>query len=114
MQVFMYAWIKQKPPQAPTKGEVSQLAGKREAKLGGAVIQPTLYYIRDFFSSDFDPVISYGKEKAPVIDFAIYQDEFEDCMRACLDQIFDPSIPFTQTTNTRHCAYCPFVDVCGR
>ena len=98
MQVFMYAWMMQQLPQAPPKGG----------------IQPTLYYVRDFFTNDFDPVISYGKEKAPVIDFSVYQDEFEDCMRYCLDQMFDPSIPFTQAIHTKYCAYCPFAGICGR
>ena len=99
MQVFMYAFIHPYPPSGGP---------------GGVSIQPLLYYVRDFFSPDFDPVIYYGKEKEPVSDFAIYQHEFEDCLRACLDQLFDPAIPFTQTANTKLCMYCPFIGVCGR
>ena len=99
LQVFMYAWMITSPHPPPK---------------GGESLQPAIYYIRDFFSTGFDPVIYHGKEKEPVVDFSIYQNEFEDYMRACLDQIFNPSIPFTQATNTKHCVYCPFTDICGR
>ena len=100
MQVFMYAWMM---PSA------SPLAGG----LGGA-IQPVLYYVRDFFSNDFDPVIYIGKEKMPVTDFTVYRNEFEDCLRSCLDKMFDPDIPFSRTSNSKYCTHCPFSGVCGR
>ena len=102
MQVFMYAWMYGKLLRIPLQAPVKE------------AIQPTLYYIRDFFSNDFDPVIYDGKDKGKVVDFVVYQNEFEDYMRSCLDQMFDPSIPFTQTTNTKHCAFCPFTGICGK
>jgi CRISPR/Cas system-associated exonuclease Cas4 (RecB family) len=77
-------------------------------------VQPVLYYVRDFFSNSFDPVIYQGKEKESITDFAQYRGEFEVCLRSCLDSMFNPDIPFTQTFNTKHCGYCPFVVVCGR
>jgi hypothetical protein len=98
LQVFMYAWMYSSP-----------LSGG----LGGA-LQPILYYVRDFFSDVFDPVICHGQAKEPVIDFACCRSEFEDSLRSCLDNIFNPEIPFTQAAHSKSCAYCPFAGVCGR
>ena len=98
MQVFMYAFMYASPPSGGLEG----------------VVQPTLYYVRDFFSNDFDPVICQGKEKEPVTDFTVYQDVFEDCLRSCLDNLFDPDIPFMQASSTKPCVNCPFVRVCGK
>ena len=95
MQVFMYAWIHNQTHTTQP-------------------IQPTLYYVRDFFSSTFNPVIKQGKEKVPVYDFAVISAEFEDCLRTNLDTLFNPAIPFAQTPNTKICHFCPFAGVCGR
>jgi len=96
-QVFMYAFVYWASRPCPYNA-----------------VQPVLYYVRDFFLPSFDPVITYGKEKTPVTDFAYYRDEFEDRLRSCLDNMFNPSIPFTQTVHTKSCVYCPFASVCGK
>jgi hypothetical protein len=96
MQVFMYSWI------------------YSETIDSTRPIQPVIYYVRDLFSTDFNPSIYCGKEKELVADFAAYHAEFEDALRQCLDEIFNPDIPFTQTSNSKVCAYCPFANVCGR
>ncbi|MDR0796388.1 MAG: PD-(D/E)XK nuclease family protein [Tannerella sp.] len=95
MQVFMYAY----------------LFSRQDAS---RPVRPTLYYVRDFFSAGFNPLLSIGKEKEPVSDFSIYRNAFEDGLRSCLDRIFDPDIPFTQTSISKVCGYCPFGCVCGR
>ncbi|MDR2232555.1 MAG: PD-(D/E)XK nuclease family protein, partial [Tannerella sp.] len=77
-------------------------------------VQPALYYARDFFSNSFDPTIYKGKEKASVHDFAEIREEFETHLRGCLDRIFDPDVPFTQTANLKTCSYCSFAGVCGK
>lgn len=98
MQVFMYAWMYGDAP-----------AGKR--------IQPGIYYLRTLFSSSFDPAVSCRIERAKtekVTDFQEWALPFETGMRSCLDEIFDPSIPFIQTPTTRVCIYCYFKDICGK
>ena len=77
-------------------------------------LQPTLYYVRDFFSNDFNPIIFQEKTKEPVSDFALYRDAFEDGLRSCIDNMFDSKIPFIQTSSTTLCGYCPFAQVCGK
>lgn len=95
MQVFTYAWM----------------YGDRS---NGMPIQPSIYYVRHLFAHEFDPSVYRGKEKEPVTDFAVLRDEFEDNLRHCLDEVFDPSVPFGQTIHTKKCSYCPFTDICGR
>jgi hypothetical protein len=99
LQIFMYAWMYSISPHSGGYGRA---------------IQPVLYYVRDFFSNEFAPVIYHGKEKDSIVDFAVYKNEFENCMRSCLDQLFNPTIPFTQATTTKLCVFCPFAIICGR
>lgn len=96
MQVFMYAWM------------------YRQVTPTSSPVQPIIYYVRDLFADDFDPAIRVGKEKELIADFAAWHAEFEEQLRMCLDEVFDPTIPFTQTANTKSCAYCPFVGICGK
>jgi hypothetical protein len=98
LQVFLYAWL-----YAP--------------EAGGEPLQPTVYYARDLFKQGtFDPTIRQtgGRNKEPVNNFAIYRDDFESNLYACLNKIFDTETPFTQTQNRKNCEYCPFSDICGR
>jgi hypothetical protein len=39
---------------------------------------------------------------------------FEDILLDILAQIFDPSIPFTQTDKPENCTYCPYISICNR
>lgn len=96
MQVFMYAWM------------------YRQAGLELMPVQPVIYYMRDLFSDDFDSAIYLGKEKKRIDDFAVCHSEFEENLRKCLDEIFDPSIPFSQTKNTKNCNYCLYNGICGK
>jgi hypothetical protein len=95
MQVFTYAWM-----YGETEGVVP--------------VQPVVYYMRSLFANDFDPSIYIGKEKEPVIDFTRYRTEFEDSLRLCLDELFQPDIPFIQNPGKKACAYCPFAGICGQ
>jgi hypothetical protein len=98
LQVFFYAWA-----YAVENGE------KR--------IQPTIYYTRNLFKSDaFDPNICRieGKEKIVVDRFEDEMETFEENLRTCLNEMFDADRPFAPTSNTDHCAHCPFTGICGR
>jgi ATP-dependent helicase/DNAse subunit B len=98
MQVFLYAWLY--TPEA-----------------GGEPIQPAVYYTRNLFKQGhFDPLIrrGSGKDKVIIDNFENCREEFEENLRRCLNEIFDPGKPFTQTQNTKVCEYCPFTGICGR
>ena len=40
--------------------------------------------------------------------------EFEKILLMLIGELFDPSIPFKQTTDTDNCKFCPFKDICTR
>ena len=39
---------------------------------------------------------------------------FEEKLKALLDKIMDPKIPFTQAEDAENCTYCPFTAICTR
>lgn len=100
MQVFMYAWMYGRTPE----GE-----GKR--------ISPGIYYMRTLFSNAFDPAVyrKEGRAKSELVDdFREYAEDFEEGLRDCLSEIFDPAVPFRQTSIVKSCAWCQFKSICGR
>ncbi len=99
MQVFMYAWM------------YNNAKDRR-----GIIIKPGIYYMRTLFATLFDASVYYRpeREKRPVDDFAGYIDDFENGLKACLSEIFDPGVPFIQTPTGKACSYCPFKGICGK
>ena len=100
LQVFLYAWMY-----------------RRQSDYPGLPIQPSIYYTKALFQDDFEPAvlhhISRGQTER-VEDFAAYEPEFEEALRSCLDELFNPSVPFTQTAIGKACGYCPFACICGK
>ncbi|MDR2119867.1 MAG: PD-(D/E)XK nuclease family protein [Tannerella sp.] len=94
MQVFTYAWM----------------YGADDAR----PVRPVVYYVRDLFSTHFDPAVYYGKEKTPVDDFTPLRNDFEACLRTCLDEMMHAGTPFVQTADDKPCRYCPYAGICGR
>ncbi|MEI8086766.1 MAG: PD-(D/E)XK nuclease family protein [Paludibacter sp.] len=83
----------------------------------GKVMTPGIYYMRDVFKEGFDTELHYKPEKnvnETVTDFHTYEDEFREHLTNCLEEIFNPEIPFTQTENVKVCQYCAYVGVCNR
>ena len=100
MQVFMYCWM------------YAHLAENK-----GKTIQPGIYYVRSLFADPFDPSVCHRIERGKsekVEDFSGYAQAFEEGLRGCLDEIFNPEIPFTQTPTGKACSYCPFKGICGK
>jgi hypothetical protein len=40
--------------------------------------------------------------------------EFEKFLKALIEEIFNPDIPFTQTPEVKTCTYCGFKGICFR
>lgn len=81
---------------------------------GNKTITPGIYYIRDVFKDDFDTELFNKELKEKVTDFEQYEDNFRVHLTTCLEEIFNPEIPFLQTENVKVCQYCPYVGVCNR
>lgn len=99
MQVFMYAWM---------------YSHAKDRKV--MLVKPGIYYMRTLFTPTFDPSVYFrsGREKLPVNDFVEYIGTFEKGLYDCLDEMFDPKVPFSQTPIEKACIYCPFKGICGK
>ena len=75
---------------------------------------PGIFYIRDVFKDDFETELTDKERKEKVTDFVAYEVDFKAHLTACLEEIFNPETPFSQTTNEKVCQYCPYIGVCNR
>ena len=78
---------------------------------GGISLSPAIYYLRSIFG-DLSPDVTQNKQL--MTDLSLVMEEFLPLLNHCLEEMFDPSIPFSQTRNEMHCRWCPFRDVCGK
>ena len=74
-------------------------------------LSPAVYYLRSIFN-DFDPKITM--DKVPVNDLNSCLPEFKDKFDEVVEEIFNPSVPFTQTQNNKNCQWCSFKDLCNK
>ncbi|MDR3128863.1 MAG: PD-(D/E)XK nuclease family protein [Tannerellaceae bacterium] len=99
MQVLLYAWMYLRQPIV-----------NRSVPLYAEI-----YYMRKLFTSPFTTALKFrsGYNKTvPLGEYLPHEAPFEEMLRACLDEIFSPSVPFTPTSDPEHCRYCPFSSVC--
>jgi hypothetical protein len=75
-------------------------------------IVPSLLYMQDAGRRNYSPVIEYEKE--PIGDFRKLFPEFEELFLQKISDLFNPDIPFQQTTYINNCTYCEFKDLCNR
>ena len=83
----------------------------------GKTITPGIYYMRDVFKEGFETQLQYKidkNNKEIISDFSAYESEFREHLTACLEDIFNPEIPFGQCENTKLCEWCDYKGVCGR
>ncbi len=74
-------------------------------------LSPAIYYLRSIFG---DPSPAVTCNKRPISDILVFMDEFLSLFNNCLEEIFNPEIPFTQTRNTKNCQWCAFKELCNR
>ena len=78
-------------------------------------VVPALLYIHKAASDTYSPVIEMGaprQPKVPVLNFALYENDFRDHLKTLLTEIFNPQEPFNQTNDTKKCEYCDFYKLC--
>ena len=80
---------------------------------------PTIYGFKELYKQkeDYTGVVvlkEVGKAVQQITDFDQICEMFEERLRTCLDELFDPDIPFTETEDIRTCSYCPFASLCGK
>lgn len=74
-------------------------------------ISPAVYYLRSVFK-DFDPRVKIDKEY--ISDVSKYLPEFTAKFNGVVEEIFNSSVPFTQTLNNKNCQWCTFKELCNK
>ena len=95
-------------------------------------VQPALYFVRDINKEDYAPQIihaeteqvtnSKGETKTKNIGkhdvfYEKYAEEFEQQLRAKLNELFDSKQPFARcpkSESDKVCKYCNFKPICNR
>ncbi len=81
-----------------------------------APIQASLFNIRELFKSNFTPLIQnkINRSMVDVMDIRPFLSEFKSELNSMLKEMFDEEVPFSQTTDTDKCKYCPYAGICNR
>ena len=111
LQAFLYAYSIRRDPE-------SQASVNRQ----NLPVSPALLFIRKVGTEDYNPTLTLktddpngGKTTKlyPINDIEEVADDFCMELRKLLEEIFDPSIPFSPTDNKKRCEYCPYANLCG-
>jgi PD-(D/E)XK nuclease superfamily len=78
---------------------------------GNENIYPGIYGLKEIFK---EKQIRLNLKGQGEVNFQEVKIEFEQRLIHLLEEIFDPEIPFTQTTVEEHCQYCNFLAICGK
>lgn len=83
-----------------------------------AHIKPGIYSIRQMNDENYTSEIVFKEGKIKTVlnhtNFLTFYDEFIDCFRELLEEMFDNRTPYTQTTKEQSCPNCPYAVICGR
>ncbi len=78
-----------------------------------------LLYTTNNPTTDCAAAIYYTRKKSSAMQTIMF-DSFQasegilDSLYTVLDDIYNPNLSFTPTTNTKHCENCPFITICNR
>ncbi len=116
-QTLFYAWLF--CHQGPGRVTASSFFPVSVASnFEGASVMPGLFNTRQVFDTDFDPRFflqqADSRTYKPIEDVRMYQNEWEERLRAILTELLNPAIPFIQTDDERRCTSCPYQGICQR
>jgi len=95
LQILWYAWLyKKNHPSSTLK------------------VMPALMNSRGIFEKNFDArlLLKHPTED----DITPHEATFLEALSKVLQELFDPTVPFTQTADTSRCATCPYKGICQR
>jgi hypothetical protein len=76
-------------------------------------IYPAIYALKKIFQQENNRLFIRENGNREV-NYHDLKGEFEPLLINLLEEIFNPEIPFFQTTVEEHCLYCPFNTICGK
>lgn len=74
-------------------------------------VSPALLFIQHTAEDDYDPTLLFGNDR--IIDVQPFSAPFMELLQTCVDEIFNPDIPFQPATDPKTCRSCPFLQLCG-
>lgn len=87
-------------------------------------IIPLIYKIRTLAVAPIDYLkIKNGTKYIDVTDFLTtkdpntsitLEDSFTEAFKSKMQELYDATVPFTQTSDSNHCDYCRFAPICGK
>lgn len=77
-------------------------------------VEPHLYTVRDFKEGTLFKEKQRGGLALKDQNLETFKGLFSEKLKEKLDELFDESVPFTQTKNLENCAYCPYKEICQR
>jgi CRISPR/Cas system-associated exonuclease Cas4 (RecB family) len=77
-------------------------------------IQPGLMNRNSLFGKDFKFGLKMGSSREPMDDVKPMLQEFGQRLHAVVEEIFNPAVPFTQTSNNKSCTWCLYKSLCRR
>ena len=75
-------------------------------------VSPALLFIQHSAEEDYDPTLFFGHDR--IIDVQPYISQFDELLHACVDEMFNPDIPFQPASDPMSCRNCPFLQLCGK
>jgi hypothetical protein len=85
---------------------------KANNKSNGVKIVPGLINRMNLFDRNFQFGLKVDKQYIDDVDPLI--PEFEQHLKMLLEELFDPNVPFDQTTDLEMCKFCPYQNICYR
>ena len=79
-----------------------------------SAIFPCIYPLRSLFDEGFSPALKSKENGVDAVEFISIAENFEAHFKKLLMELFDPEIPFNQTTILRHCELCAYRQICMR
>lgn len=84
-------------------------------KYTGLPIIPLIYKIRTLAVAPIDYLkLKKDKKLSDVTDFYPFENDFTEKFCEKMQELFNPDIPFIQTSDASHCDYCRFASICGK
>jgi hypothetical protein len=80
----------------------------------GREVVPVFYFLRSLFTKDAQASLVTDKsDKETVTEIGLVAAAYKEQLASKLQELFDFSRSFVQTSDKEHCNYCPYADICG-
>ncbi len=77
-------------------------------------INPGIFNLRGLFEENYDPHLKCKENGNQQVEFVAISDLFADQLQGLLTEIFNPSVPFRQTSLEENCSYCIYQQICHK